>query len=73
MAASAAPASWIYQVMVKSMTAANKLRKKHTLEIWLAGILMAIPLSIPVVNLLVPLLGVAVFTHQFHRIYGQNK
>lgn len=47
---------------------ADKLRKAHRWEIWGAGILMAIPLSIPVVNLLVPLLGVATFTHQFHRL-----
>jgi uncharacterized protein involved in cysteine biosynthesis len=53
------------------MAAANKLRKKHFMEIWIAGIFMAIPLSIPVVNLAVPLLGVAVFTHQFHRIQGR--
>lgn len=54
------------------MAAANKLRKKHFMEIWFAGIFMAIPLSIPVVNLVVPLLGVAVFTHQFHRIQGRG-
>ncbi len=48
--------------------AARKLRKAHRWEIWFAGILMAVPLSIPVVNLLVPLLGVATFTHQFHRL-----
>jgi len=48
--------------------AATKLRKAHRWEIWFAGILMAVPLSIPVVNLLVPLLGVATFTHQFHRL-----
>jgi hypothetical protein len=29
---------------------------------------MAAPLSIPVVNLLVPVLGVATFTHIFHRL-----
>ena len=54
------------------VAAANKLRKKHFLEIWLAGIFMAIPLSIPVINLVVPLLGVAVFTHQFHRIQSRS-
>ena len=47
---------------------ADKLRKKHRWEIWFAGILMAIPLSVPVLNLLIPLLGVATFTHQFHRL-----
>jgi hypothetical protein len=29
---------------------------------------MAAPLSIPVLNLLVPVLGVATFTHLFHRL-----
>jgi len=48
--------------------AATKLRKAHRWEIWFAGILMAVPLSIPVVNLLVPLLGVATFTHVFQRL-----
>jgi len=47
---------------------ADKLRKKHRWEIWFAGILMAIPLSVPVLNLLIPLLGVATFTHMFHRL-----
>ncbi|MEE9453308.1 MAG: EI24 domain-containing protein [Paracoccaceae bacterium] len=50
------------------MKAATNLRKKHFAQIWLAGILMAIPLSVPVINLMVPFLGVAVLTHQFHRL-----
>ncbi len=50
------------------MKAATELRKKHFTQIWLAGILMAIPLSVPVINLVVPFLGVAVLTHQFHRL-----
>lgn len=50
------------------MQAATRLRKKYFTEIWMAGVLMAIPLSIPVINLLVPFLGIAVFTHQFHRL-----
>ncbi len=48
--------------------AATRLRKQHGGAIWIAGILMAIPLSIPIVNILVPLLGVATFTHMFHRL-----
>jgi hypothetical protein len=28
---------------------------------------------VPVVNLLVPILGVAVFTHQFHRLRGDAR
>ena len=47
---------------------ANALRKKHRFKIWMAGFLMAVPLSIPLVNLVVPVLGVAVFTHIFHRL-----
>lgn len=47
---------------------ADALRRRHMGRIWLAGIAMALPLSVPVVNLLVPILGVAVFTHQFHRL-----
>lgn len=47
---------------------ATLLRKRHPLQIWIAGTLMAIPLSIPLVNLLIPILGAATFTHLFHRI-----
>jgi CysZ protein len=47
---------------------AEALRRRHGLRVWLAGICMAVPLSVPVVNLAVPILGVAVFTHQFHRL-----
>lgn len=37
-------------------------------QIWFAGSLMAVPLSVPLINLLVPILGAATFTHLFHRI-----
>ncbi len=47
---------------------AKKLRKENTGKLWLAGILMAIPLSIPLVNLLIPILGAATFTHIFHAL-----
>jgi len=30
---------------------------------------MALPLSIPLVNLLIPILGAATFTHLFHRLH----
>ena len=46
------------------------LRSSHGARIWLAGTAMAVPMSVPVLNLFVPILGVAVFTHQFHRIAG---
>ncbi|WP_420858331.1 EI24 domain-containing protein [Marivivens marinus] len=47
---------------------AKALRSRHFGEIWLAGCLMAVPLTIPLVNLLVPILGAATFTHLYHRL-----
>ena len=47
---------------------AKALRARHAGQIWLAGTLMAAPLSIPILNLVVPVLGVATFTHLFHRV-----
>ncbi len=47
---------------------AKQLRRRHMMTIWAAGILMAVPLTIPLVNLLVPILGAATFTHIFHRV-----
>lgn len=47
---------------------AKALRKAHWAQIWLAGCLMTVPLSIPLVNLLVPVLGAATFTHLYHRV-----
>lgn len=47
---------------------AKRMRKKHRLTIWAAGVLMAMPLSLPLVNLVIPVLGAATFTHIFHRL-----
>ena len=47
---------------------AKTLRKTHSGKIWLAGCLMALPLSIPLVNVVIPILGAATFTHLFHRL-----
>jgi len=47
---------------------ARRMRKANALTLWLAGVLFAIPLSVPVLNLFVPVLGVAAFTHLFHRL-----
>lgn len=52
--------------------AVKQLRKKHLPEIWLSGVIMAFLLSLPVLNLFVPILAVALFTHQFHRVTGRN-
>lgn len=45
---------------------AKALRRKHVGTIWLAGCLMAVPLTVPLLNLVVPILGAATFTHLFH-------
>ena len=51
---------------------ARMLRRRHAGEIWLAGTLMAAPLSVPLVNLLIPVLGIATFTHLFHRLQARD-
>jgi uncharacterized protein involved in cysteine biosynthesis len=45
---------------------AKRLRKRFSGTIWLAGILMAVPLSVPVLNLVIPIIGAATFTHLYH-------
>ncbi|MEL6768692.1 MAG: EI24 domain-containing protein [Pseudomonadota bacterium] len=47
---------------------ARALRKRHRWQVWLAGVLMTVPLTIPVMNLVIPVLGVASFTHTVHRL-----
>ena len=47
---------------------AKAMWRDNAAQIWLAGALMAMPLSIPVINLLVPILGAATFTHLFNRL-----
>lgn len=47
---------------------AKELRKQHAGKIWLAGFFMAIPLSVPLLNLVIPILGAATFTHIYHSI-----
>ena len=49
------------------------LRKQHWREIWWAGVLMTVPLTIPIVNLLIPILAAATFTHMFQRLDGGVK
>jgi uncharacterized protein involved in cysteine biosynthesis len=48
--------------------AARKLRKRFRLRVWVAGMLMAAPLSIPLLGLVIPVLGVASFTHMYQRL-----
>ena len=51
---------------------AQAMRRKHGAEIWMAGILMALPLTVPIMNLFIPILGAATFTHLYHRLARQN-
>ena len=45
---------------------AKQARKENFGLIWLAGCLMALPLTVPLLNLFIPILGAATFTHLFH-------
>ncbi len=47
---------------------ARAMLRRHGGTIWLAGALMALPLTVPVLNLLVPIVGAATFTHLYHRL-----
>lgn len=49
---------------------AAALRRRNAGQIFVAGLLMAAPLSLPLVNLAVPVLAAATFTHLVHRLSG---
>lgn len=51
---------------------AEALRRKHWTRVWFAGICMAVPLSIPIMNLIVPVLGLATIAHQVQRLRRQG-
>lgn len=51
---------------------AKELRARYAGTIWLAGTLMAIPLSVPILNLVIPILGAATFTHIYHRLEARR-
>lgn len=57
-------------VALRRLPAANAhaLRRRHPVRLWLAGMMLAVPLSIPFVNLLMPVIGAAAFTHLYHRL-----
>lgn len=54
----------------EGLEGAKRLRRKHGTQAWIAGTLMAVPLTIPLVGLIMPLLGAATFTHMYHRVSG---
>lgn len=47
---------------------ARALVSRHSGTLWLAGTLMAAPLSFPLIGLFIPVLGAATFTHLFQRL-----
>lgn len=49
------------------------MRRRNRWTLWAAGTLMAAPLSVPFVNLLIPTLGVATFTHLYHRLASAGR
>lgn len=51
---------------------AKRMRRENLPEIWMAGVLMAIPLTFPIMNLFIPILGAATFTHLYHRIAARE-
>lgn len=61
---------YFQMVALRRMSApdAKALRKRAGGQVFLAGVLMAFVLTIPVVNLFVPVLATAMFTHLYHRV-----
>jgi CysZ protein len=52
---------------------AKALRKRHGSEVFGAGLLIALFVSIPIVNLATPLFGTALMVHMHKRLSGRNK
>ena len=47
---------------------AHRLRRRRIGSVWLLGVATAFLLSIPVLNLVIPVVAAAAFTHLFHRV-----
>lgn len=47
---------------------ARALRRRFRGPIWMLGVVMAVPLTVPILNLVVPIIGAASFTHLYHRL-----
>lgn len=53
-------------------TEARDMRKRHARVLVMTGVMLAIGLSVPLLNLVMPVLGAAAFTHLFHRLRGRD-
>lgn len=51
---------------------ANRLRKRHRLTVWLAGVAIAGLMLVPLANLLGPFIGLAAMVYVFHGIEGHT-
>lgn len=49
------------------------MRRRNRWTLWAAGTLMAAPLSVPILNLVIPVLGVATFTHLYHQLASAGR
>jgi CysZ protein len=49
------------------------MRRRNRWTLWAAGTLMAAPLSVPILNLIIPVLGVATFTHLYHQLASAGR
>ncbi len=47
---------------------ARRRAHDHLPAVWLTGCLVALALNVPLANLIAPIVGVAAFTHLFHRL-----
>jgi CysZ protein len=56
----------------QDLAGANRFRRTHAGRLFVAGVLMAVPLTIPVLNLLVPIIGAASFTHLYHMLSARH-
>ena len=49
------------------------MRRRNRWTLWAAGTLMAAPLTVPILNLAIPVLGVATFTHLYHQLASTGR
>lgn len=49
------------------------VRRQQRVRFWLAGIVIAFLLAVPLLNLLAPMLGASFMTHRFHRRYDPSQ
>jgi CysZ protein len=51
----------------------KEMLRRNRWTLWAAGTLMAAPLSVPILNLVIPVLGVATFTHIYHQLAAAGR